>query len=326
MPYGPSDVPFFFVGGRDLLASVLFSFDEGTEAPMVEVHGLGPSFNGFKAYATPGVKTASLSQEGLFDDATDGVNDALNGQQMVNQIVGYGLSGVAIGKSFVGLEGAFGAKYMRSTSRTDIHRAKGEYVVKGQKDEGVILHGKTSHNAAFNTTGTSVDRAADPRLLQIPIVSSSVANPTTITTSVPHGLTTGDKVVITGHTSTPSLNGEQTATVTGPTTLTVPVNVTVGGGAAGDLVRAMSTNGGVGYLFVPSVTLGGYTSWTIKIRHSVDNVTFVDLVTFTIITTAPVALRAPVAGTVNRYLAVDASLQGAGASPAIIPVVGFARG
>jgi hypothetical protein len=62
------------------------------------------------------------------------------------------------------------------------------------------------------------------------IESSSVANPTVITTAEPHGFTDGQVVIIGAHAgSTPSLNGTHVATVTGPSTFTVPVNVTVGG-------------------------------------------------------------------------------------------------
>ena len=62
------------------------------------------------------------------------------------------------------------------------------------------------------------------------IVSSSVANPTVVTTTGPHGLVTGQQVVIAGHSgSTPTINGTRTVTVTGASTFTIPVNVTVGG-------------------------------------------------------------------------------------------------
>ena len=63
------------------------------------------------------------------------------------------------------------------------------------------------------------------------IVSSSVANPTVVTLDSAHGQAVSSTFLIriAGHTSTPSLNGEFTATSTGTTTFTVPVNVTVGG-------------------------------------------------------------------------------------------------
>lgn len=61
------------------------------------------------------------------------------------------------------------------------------------------------------------------------ITSSSVANPTVITATA-HKLRTGDQVVIAGHTgSTPSLNGNHTVTVLTVNTVSIPVNVTVGG-------------------------------------------------------------------------------------------------
>lgn len=65
------------------------------------------------------------------------------------------------------------------------------------------------------------------------IVGSSVANPTVLTTTEPHGLWTGDTVTIAGHTgSTPALDGSHVVTVLTPTTFTVPLNVT-GGGTGG---------------------------------------------------------------------------------------------
>lgn len=63
------------------------------------------------------------------------------------------------------------------------------------------------------------------------ISTSSVASPTVITTATPHGYVTGETVVIYSHAgSTPSINGTvYTITVTGASTFTIPVNVTVGG-------------------------------------------------------------------------------------------------
>jgi hypothetical protein len=61
------------------------------------------------------------------------------------------------------------------------------------------------------------------------ITSSSVANPTSIACTN-HGLASGETVTITGHTgSTPALYGDYVVTVTGASTFTIPVNVTVGG-------------------------------------------------------------------------------------------------
>jgi hypothetical protein len=66
----------------------------------------------------------------------------------------------------------------------------------------------------------------------VAIANSSVANPTQITTMAPHGWSSGMKVRISGHlSSTPALDGDYTITLTGANTFTIPVNVTVAGGA-----------------------------------------------------------------------------------------------
>lgn len=80
----------------------------------------------------------------------------------------------------------------------------------------------------------------------ISIASVSVANPTVITTSVPHSLTSGTTYTIAGATTTPTVNGSQVVTVTGATTFTVPVNVTVGQSvAAGTVGSPVWTEGTV---------------------------------------------------------------------------------
>ena len=68
------------------------------------------------------------------------------------------------------------------------------------------------------------------------IVSNSLANPTVVTTLAPHGLATGDTVFFTASTtSVPALTAapQQVVTVLTPTTFSVPVNCTTGGGLLG---------------------------------------------------------------------------------------------
>jgi hypothetical protein len=80
----------------------------------------------------------------------------------------------------------------------------------------IRVWGWAPYSASFSATAT--------------VTSSSVANPTVITTGAAHGFTTGDTVTIASHAgSTPLLNGDHVLTVTAPTTFTVPVNVTIGG-------------------------------------------------------------------------------------------------
>lgn len=82
------------------------------------------------------------------------------------------------------------------------------------------------------------------RKLTKTITNVSVATSSEVTTSAAHGMTTGDVAFITGTTGvTPDINlGYYVVTVTGATTFTIPVNVTVGGGTGGTLT-SFNTNG-----------------------------------------------------------------------------------
>ena len=88
---------------------------------------------------------------------------------------------------------------------------------------------------------------------------------------------------------------------------------------------ASSALGAVGYLGVSALTLGGYTSVTVVIRDSTDDIAFADLITFTVVTTAPTAERITVAGTVNRYTLTRYTFNGAGSSQSITFAAGLGR-
>ena len=85
---------------------------------------------------------------------------------------------------------------------------------------------------------------------------------------------------------------------------------------------ASSTNGGVGFLSVPTNTRNG--NITVKVQASADNSSFADLVTFTVVTsTQKTSQRVEVTGTVARYLRVSYTV--AGSTGSATPVVAFAR-
>jgi hypothetical protein len=88
---------------------------------------------------------------------------------------------------------------------------------------------------------------------------------------------------------------------------------------------ASSANGAAGYLGVSALTLGGYTSVTIKIRHSTDNITYADLIAFANVTAAPASERKTAAGTVNRYTKTTVTFNGAGAAESVKFATGLAR-
>lgn len=80
---------------------------------------------------------------------------------------------------------------------------------------------------AVSTTGILVKRQSKT---PIALTSNSIANPTVVTTAVPHGFQTGETVTISGNTgSSPTINAALVATRIDATHFSVPVNVTTGG-------------------------------------------------------------------------------------------------
>lgn len=91
-------------------------------------------------------------------------------------------------------------------------------------------------NKILTATGTFAVRVVP----QGSISSVTIGNPATITTSVAHGLSTGDTVTIAGTTTSASVNNTFSVTVTGATTFTVPVNVTSVTVGTGTWTRALA--------------------------------------------------------------------------------------
>jgi len=92
-------------------------------------------------------------------------------------------------------------------------------------------------------------------LKDIDIVSVSAANPAVVTTATAHGLTTGTYTMLKGVAgSTPDVNDTRyQVTVTGPTTFTIPVNVSIAG-TGGNLGNFPANTGSLiymnGYLYI----------------------------------------------------------------------------
>jgi hypothetical protein len=323
---GSADFGALYVDGYDLLASKLQGFTHKVASGMTPTHGLGDKTS---AKSPTGVSTLTITQSGgFFDDSQNGAHVLLApvANLQVSRLLAAAFAGNAIGKEFLGASGVYGMTYEVLGQIPQLTKANVGYEVAGTLDRGVILNQAVSKVASWNTKtdGFSVDYALDPSQPTIPIVSNTLANPTVITTALPHGRTTGDLILITGNiTSSPSINGPTTyaVTVLSPTTFSIPVNCTTGG-TGGSFVRANSANGGAGIQMIPA--LAGFTGFVGKIRDSPDDITYGDLLTFTNVTAAPAAERLTnVADTVvDRYLCYTGTPTGAGSVTAF---VGFAR-
>jgi len=88
---------------------------------------------------------------------------------------------------------------------------------------------------------------------------------------------------------------------------------------------AASNGGGIAYLQVTDIDLGGYDDLTVKVRHSSDGVTFFDLETFTVVTARGGERLIVADDPIFQYVAVSASWTGVGVDPAATIVVGFSR-
>jgi hypothetical protein len=303
--YGSGSVGAILVGGYDLLAETTDVSPVTVESVMEETTCLGDTW--FEQ--TPvGVRRGYFTQNGFYDDAALKLNIITVGLQTTSRVVCLLHEGNAIGKRFIGFAGAYSAKYDRILERAKLHKANVQYSVSGEVEQGVILQEFEAKTADWNTEGAeSHDQGA--AAAAVTVASSSVANPSTITTAAAHDFLTGDTVLIAGHTgSTPDINGVHTVTVTGTTTFTIPVNVTVGG--TGGTVTRYSRRGGAGYQQVGAFT--GFTGFVGKIRHSADDSTYADLITFTNVTAARQAERISTSSTVNRHLAFDGNVTGSG--------------
>lgn len=92
-------------------------------------------------------------------------------------------------------------------------------------------HPSLTDNVSVTKTGSSFIVEFNGALGPHRILSSTIANPTVITTEQPHGLVTGQSVTHANTNSTPNTNGAQVVTVVDATSYSVPVNVTVAGTA-----------------------------------------------------------------------------------------------
>lgn len=306
------------VDGYNLLSAKVTGVTHKITALFEKSTGLGDAW---AAQLPTGLQSCTLTQTGaFFEDSVNGFHQALNGSQQLLRNLVFAWAGNVAGGRFAGFAGTYGMSYDVQGTVGSLSKANASYQIVGECDRGLIVQPWIQQVATW--TSASIDNAADTAIPTIPIVSNTLANPSVVTTAIPHGLVSTDVVVIAGNiTSAPAINGPQIVTVISPTTFSIPVNCTTGG-TGGSLQRVNSDNGGWGFLHLSELT--GPSNIAVVINHSSDNSSWSPIVTFTGVTTAPGAQRVAVApGTlVKRYLQVVGTFTGAGTCT---PFVGFSR-
>lgn len=317
---GSASFSVLLVDGYDFLASKVQNVAWKITALQERSHGLGDT----KEAMTPtGLSKLEVTQTGaFFDDTTNQTHTLLTtaANQQVSRTMAMAPYGNTVGSHFVGASGVYAHAYDVLGQVGGLTKANVTYTVSGTLEHGVIVQHQAAQTADWTGTGGTTSYYTDTEQRVIPITSNSIANPTVVTTAVPHGLLTGDVVVIAGvSTSSPTINGEQTVTVLTTTTFTVPINVTVGG-TGGTLTRSSTSAGSAGYQHVSA--LSGFSGFVGKIQHSTDASAWSDLVTFANVTSAPAAERKTSAGTVSNYLRFVGDVTGSGS---ITVFAGLAR-
>ncbi len=117
-----------------------------------------------------------------------------------------------------------GTENARGTNAVDLQRVRTTITQVAAGNQSAIIGGE--NNVAFSVDsfvgGGKGNNAGGGSGT---ITNVTIANPTVVT-SANHGLTTGQLISISGTSTTPTINGNRTVTVTGANTFTVPVNVT----------------------------------------------------------------------------------------------------
>jgi hypothetical protein len=298
----PSDA-WLVVGARNLSGDQTYALDETVEAVTEEVHGLGDSW---EAHKPVGLARVLLEAPGgIYDDLAGKNNSAYVAMGSTRQIIAFGMDGMTYGESCVMIDGDYANVYKRMGKRDGLTAAHAMHKITGKYYRGAIIVPLSVPFTAedSDSEALSVDNADTVGLPSGVITSSSVANPTVIT-SAAHGLVSGEVVIIAGHSgSTPTINGQRTVTVTGTNTFTIPVNVSVGG-TGGTWTKVSQVGGVIDYHLI-ALTLDGYSSVELQALHSADDATFTAVGTVAASTAAPDAERVTVATTIHRYRAAQ---------------------
>lgn len=157
--YGSPSFAFLLAGGISLLGQKPKDFASEREAAQDDTTGLGDSW---PEHTPTGMQRTMLSQgEAFYDQGTGLAHEALMASQATSRVVCYGFEGDTIGKAFMGHEGTFGVKYTVLAKNGELTKAKTDYLVSGQRDDGVILQSTATKTADWNSEGAdSVDNSA----------------------------------------------------------------------------------------------------------------------------------------------------------------------
>lgn len=319
--YGSADA-MFLMDGYNLLAAKVKTLALKIRSLVEMTDGLG---DGSEANTPVGMQSAQLTQGGaLFDTTQNSIHDAMAAKlgttpQATVRTAVVGIMGNTLGAVAYGLQGVFAVAYEVVLNLGKLTKANAEYVQAGLVERGAIIQPLTVQAADWTTAATPFDHATDLSQYAIPVTAISKANPGVVTTPVPHGLISGQRVMLSGTSLTgPAVNGDVIATVLTSLTFSIGIDTSgsSGAGTGGSFVLCSTVNGGAGYQQVTAFSGAGGTGYVGTLRHSADNITYADLVVF-----AAVPVASPQNGqrvavapntTVHRYIIHVGDIQDTG--------------
>jgi hypothetical protein len=155
--YASKDVAFFLLDGLSLLGDTTVINDEGKEAVLEDTTPFGVEWPRFEDAKT---RKFSLAQEGMFDDATGMLHDALVDPDGGERVLCFCVEGNTAGKRLKASEGIIQVNYERTAAKGVLHRAKAKYAAAGAYEEGKIVAPLIQRSGASgDTKATYIDLA-----------------------------------------------------------------------------------------------------------------------------------------------------------------------
>ncbi len=214
MKRGSDEVGLLLIDGYDVLG-VTTKLDDNLSALLQETTPFGSEW---ATQAPTGVKKASITQEGFFDDAANSVNAALSGQEGISRLLCYGIEGNTIGQKFIGYSGAMQVDYTRIAIRGEIHRANASYEGNGIVEEGLILHNHAEQTADGDTEDTPINNgsaSADGGSAYLQVSALTLGGYTNCTITVRQSANGSDWEDLTSFTAVTSAPAKERKLITG---------------------------------------------------------------------------------------------------------------
>ncbi len=201
-----------------------------------------PLGTAWAAFASCGVQSYKLTQNGFYDDAAGASNAALLAAVGTNMVGAINLQKNTVGKKFIGLSGQLETNYKRLSKRKELHKANADYVITGVVEEATILYPLSAANSAGPVQGTTVDNAASSAnggSGYLEVIALALGNRTNLLCKVQHSvdnITYIDLVTFTAVTTAP--NGQR-VTVAGTVNRYLQSQYAWTGGSSGQSATVM---------------------------------------------------------------------------------------